>query len=292
MCTAINFNGYFGRTLDYEYGFGEEAVTVPRGHCFEFRHRKSVVSRFSIVGMARKENGYPLFFDAMNEKGVAMAGLNFVGNAYFTKAENGAVASFELIPFVLSQAESAEKARSLLLEVEIADTPFSSTLAPAPLHWLVGDGEKSIAIESTEDGLALYDDPVGVLTNNPPFPYQMMNLNTYLGLSSAPTENRLSKGLDLLQYSRGMGAIGLPGDWSSASRFVRASFVRENAAKEKSVAHFFNILSSVAVPKGCMLLDGGEYEYTRYLSCMDLEAGVYYYKRYDSTEINTRSCAP
>lgn len=288
MCTAINWNGYFGRTLDYEVSFGEEAVTIPRGFVFDYRHRSAVKSTFSIVGMARTEYGYPLFFDGMNEKGVAIAGLNFVGNACFPQGKKGDVSAFELIPFILSQADSVESAQALLQGVRIADTPFSEGFPTAPLHWLIGDKRESITVESGKDGLKIYKNPTGVLTNNPPFPYQMMQLNGYLNLTSGYAESRFSKGLELEQISRGMGAIGLPGDWSSPSRFVRATFVRENAVREKSVAHFFNMMSSVSVPKGCMTLEKGEAEYTRYTSCMDLDEGIYYYKTYDSISIEKR----
>ncbi len=292
MCTAINFNGFFGRTLDYECGFGEEALTLPLGHRFEFRHRRAIESSFAIMGMAKKENGYPLFFDAVNEKGLAMAGLNFVGNAFFPEGRKGSVASFELIPFILSQAQSVREARELLTETEIVNTPFSPDLQPSPLHWMIGDTNESLTVESTKDGLTVCRNPVGVLTNNPPFQYQMMNLNNYINITAKPAVNRFSADFEPVTVSRGMGAIGLPGDWSSSSRFVRAAFVRENAVKERSVAHFFNIMSSVAVPKGCMILESSEIEYTRYISCMDLENGNYYYRRYDDDKINIQRCAP
>lgn len=287
MCTAINFNGYFGRTLDYECGFGERVVTVSRGTAFEFRHRKSITTPYAMVGMARVEKGYPLFFDAMNEKGLAVAGLNFVGNAFFPEGKKGDVAVFELIPYLLSQAASVGEAERLILETRIADTPFSRDFPTASLHWMIGDAEETMVVESTREGLRVYTNPVGVLTNNPPFPYQMEYINNFINLTSSPAVNRFSRILSLTAVSRGMGAVGLPGDWSSPSRFVRASFVRENAVKEGGVSHFFRMLSAVAVPRGCMVLESGECEYTRYLSCMDLKNGVYYYSTYDDMAVGS-----
>ena len=287
MCTAINFNGYFGRTLDYECGFGEEAVKTERGFTFSFRHRAAIESKYAIIGMARKEGNYPLFFDAMNEVGVGMAGLNFVGNAYFPKAKKGDVAAFEIIPYILSSAANVNEAKRILSGVEISDTPFSASLPTSKLHWIIADKNDSLVVESCNTGLHIYESPVGVLTNNPPYPYHLMNLNNYINLSPRSAENRFSRSLHLENISRGMGAIGLPGDWSSVSRFVRAAFVKENAAKEKSVSHFFAIMSQVSVPKGCMILENGDCEYTRYTSCMDLEKGVYYYKAYDSDNIKS-----
>ena len=153
MCTAINFNGYFGRTLDYERGFGEEVVTVEAGTVLPFRHRESIRTKHRITGMARMENGYPLFFDAVNGGGLAMAGLNFVGNAYFPKGREGDVAAFELIPFVLAQASTTAEAESLILGTRIADTPFLSSMPTASLHWMIGDSHSTITVESTVEGL-------------------------------------------------------------------------------------------------------------------------------------------
>lgn len=289
MCTAINFNGYFGRTLDYECGFGEEATLVRRDTVLHLRHRKSITTAYSVGGMARVENGYPLFFDAMNEKGLAMAGLNFVGNAYYPRGDDGDIAVFELIPYVLSQAATVKEAEGLIMDTRIVDTPFSRDMPTASLHWLIGDRENTLTVESTENGLSVYTNPTGVLTNNPPFPYQLAYLNNFLNLTPLPAENRFSHSMDIEPVSRGMGAIGLPGDWSSPSRFVRAAFVRENATKEKSAEHFFRIMSSVSVPKGCMILENGDSEYTRYTSCMDLENGIYYFSRYENHGIKALS---
>lgn len=283
MCTAISFNGYFGRTLDYECGFGEETVILPRGYTFELRHRDRIKTAYSIAGMARIEKGYPLFFDAMNEKGLAMAGLNFVGNAYFPQPKIGDVAVFEFIPYVLALSDSVKEAKRLISDIRIVDTPFSDSLPNAELHWMIADSNESIVVESTRNSLIVCNNPVGVLTNNPPFQYHLMNLNNYLNLTPKPAIDRFGAGLEAI--SRGMGAIGLPGDWSSQSRFVRAAFVRQNASKEDCAEHFFRIMSSVSVPKGCMILDSEEAEYTRYTSCMDLKRGVYSYCTYDSMSV-------
>lgn len=97
-------------------------------------------------------------------------------------------------------------------------------------------------MESTADGLHVYDNPVGVLTNNPPFPMQMFSLNNYLHLSPKQPANTFSNQLDLSTYSRGMGGLGLPGDLSSASRFARVAFVKQNSisgnSETESVSQF------------------------------------------------------
>jgi choloylglycine hydrolase len=160
-----------------------------------------------------------------------MAGLNFVGNAVYGRPESGKenIAQFELIPWILAQCATVRDARKLLETVNITDTAFSADLPPAQLHWMIGDREAVITVEAVREGLRIYDNPVGVLTNNPPFDEQLFNLNNYLNLSAQEPENRFSDKIDLKPCSRGMGALGLPGDWSSPSRFVRAAFVKLNS---------------------------------------------------------------
>lgn len=294
MCTALTFatrDFYFGRTLDNDFSYGEEVVITPRSFPLRFRRAETPENRFAIIGTAFVANGYPLYYDAVNEKGLCMAGLNFVGNAVYNKPVDGRdnVSQFELVPWILSQCKTVEEARALLGRINITDDAFSDELPPAQLHWIVADKTQSITVESTADGLKIYDNPVGVLTNNPPFDIQLFALNNYMGLSAKPPVNRFSDGLDLNVYSRGMGAIGLPGDLSSQSRFVRAAFVRMNSVcgegEEESVGQFFHILGSVEQQRGCCVLENGKQEITVYTSCCNADKGIYYYTTYSNRQI-------
>ena len=160
-----------------------------------------------------------------------MAGLNFPGNAVYSKVQTGKdnIAQFEFIPWILGQCANVQEARVLLSHINLVDTPFNEKYPVSPLHWILADKEEAITIESVQEGLKIYDNPVGVLTNNPPFPIQMFRLNDYMSLSSESPTNRFSADLKLKPYSRGMGAMGLPGDLSSASRFVRVAFTKMNS---------------------------------------------------------------
>ena len=295
MCTAVTFkNGdfYFGRTLDYEFSYGEQIVITPRLFPLPFRHTKDLNDHFAIIGMAYVSDGYPLYYDAINEKGLCMAGLNFVGNAHYEKVKKGKdnIAQFEFIPWVLSRCENLESARKLLLNINLVDTPFSPSLPIAELHWVIADSSGAITVESTRDGLKVYDNPVGVLTNNPPFNEQMFNLNNYMHLSPKQPKNSFSSAINLTHYSRGMGGLGLPGDLSSQSRFVRASFVKLNSLAEQnekaSVGQFFHILNSVNQTRGCCVLENGKYEITIYSSCSNASKGIYYYTTYNNRQIS------
>ncbi len=296
MCTAAGYktrNFYFGRTLDYEHSYGEQVVITPRRFSFNFRqHTKNLKSHYAIIGMAHIADGYPLYYDAANEKGLAMAGLNFVGSAFYREAvtDKDNIAQFEFIPWILGQCASVCEAKALLEKINLTNTPFSEQLPLAELHWMIADKTEAIVVESVKEGLKIYQNPVGVFTNNPPFNEQLLRLNDYMALSPKPPQNSFSPYLDLAPYSRGMGALGLPGDLSSQSRFIRAAFVKMNSvsadSESESVSQFFHILGSVEQQRGCCEVSAGKYEITIYTSCINADNGIYYYTTYDNHQIN------
>lgn len=295
MCTAATYKTkdfYFGRTLDYEISYGDQIVITPRNYPFRLRNGETLKNHYAMIGMACVMQDYPLYYDAVNEKGLGVAGLNFVGNAHYGKSMEGRnnLAQFELIPYLLGKCASVKEVRRALETVNLIDTPFMENLPVAQLHWLIADREECIVLESVRDGLKIYNNPVGVLTNNPPFDMQLFNLNNYLHLSAENRPNTFSNALSLNAYSRGMGAIGLPGDLSSQSRFVRAAFVRMNSisgdSEPESVSQFFHILASVDQQRGCCRLENGKCEITLYTSCCNADKGVYYYTTYDNHQIS------
>lgn len=294
MCTAATYKTndfYFGRTLDYEFSYGDEVTVMPRNYPINFRAAGDLKKHYAIIGMAHIAGDYPLFYDAINEKGLGMAGLNFVGNAYYREEIAGKdnVAQFEFIPWILSRCATVREARRLLENINITNTPFSDKLPTAQLHWIIADRDGAITVESVKEGIKIYDNPVGVLTNNPPFNEQLFRLNDFMHLSPKSPENRFSDKLSLGTYSRGMGALGLPGDLSSQSRFVRVAFTKMNSvsgsSESESVSQFFHILGSVDQQRGCCELEGGEYEITLYTSCCNADKGIYYYTTYENHQI-------
>ncbi len=294
MCTAACYKTndfYFGRTLDYEFSYGDEVTVTPRNYSLKFRHSENLESHYAIIGMAFVADDYPLYYDAFNEKGLCMAGLNFVGNAVYGKPVDGKIniAQFEFIPWILGQCASVAEAKTLIEKMNITDTQYSDKLPTAQLHWIIADKNGAITVESVKDGLKIYDNPVGVLTNNPPFDEQMFMLNNYMHLSPKSPKNQFSDKLDLKTYSRGMGALGLPGDLSSQSRFVRVAFTKMNSlsgsSESESVSQFFHILGSVEQQRGCCEVGEGEYEITIYTSCCNADKGIYYYNTYDNHQI-------
>ena len=295
MCTAATYftkDHYFGRNLDLEYSYHEQVTVVPRKFPFAFRNGMTNADHLAMIGMAYVAGGYPLFYDGINEAGLGMAGLNFPDNCDFKDPAEGCknIASFELIPFILSSCTTVDEAREALSDVNITNVAFAPELPPNPLHWMVGDREKQIVVEQTKTGLHIYDDPVGVMTNNPTFDIQMTMLANYRNLTADQGESRFADGLDLHAYSRGMGGMGLPGDLSSASRFAKVAFTRMNSKsaddEASSVSQFFHILGSVEQQRGLCHLGGDKYEITIYSSCCNQDRGIYYYKTYDNSRIH------
>ena len=294
MCTAATYQTkdfYFGRTLDYEFSYSDEVTITPRNYPFCFRNRKTMETHYAIIGMAYVTQDYPLYYDAINEAGLGMAGLNFVGNAHYTEnaPDRDNVAQFELIPWVLGQCATVKEAKILLAKINLVDTAFSRELPPAELHWMIADHSETITVESVREGIRIYPNPAGVLTNNPPFDEQMFQLNNYMNLSPKAPQNHFSAKLPLHTYSRGMGALGLPGDLSSQSRFVRVAFTKMNSvsgdSEAESVSQFFHILGSVDQQRGCCDVGDGKYEITIYTSCCNTDKGIYYYTTYDNHQI-------
>ena len=294
MCTAITYNTkdhYFGRNFDLEFSYKETVTITPRNYPFKFRKVNDINKHYAIIGMAYVEDNYPLYYDAINEKGLGMAGLNFPTNADYKeeKDDKNNIAPFEFIPYVLSQCSNLEEVRKLLSEINIAKIDFSEQLQVSPLHWIISDKEFSITVESVKDGLKIYDNLVGVLTNNPTFDIQMFNLNNYMSLSIEKPVNNFSKKLNLDIYSRGMGGLGLPGDLSSASRFVKATFTKMNSisgdSESESISQFFHILGSVDQQRGCVHMGEDKYEITIYSSCCNMDKGIYYYTTYENSQI-------
>ena len=294
MCTAITYNTknhYFGRNLDLEYSYHESVTITPRNYIFKFRNGEEIKSHYAIIGMAYVNSNYPLYYDGVNEKGLGMAGLNFPGNADYKEIDENKnnIAPFEFIPYILSKCATIEEVKELLKDINIANINFSDELKASPLHWIISDKEKSITVESVKEGLKVYDNVVGVLTNNPTFDIHMFNLNNYMSLSIESPVNNFSKKLNFDTYSRGMGALGLPGDLSSASRFVKATFTKMNSlsgdSEKESISQFFHILDSVCQQRGCVHMGDNLYEITIYSSCANMDEGIYYYKTYDNSQI-------
>ncbi|MBQ8746273.1 MAG: linear amide C-N hydrolase [Clostridia bacterium] len=291
MCTAIHetkCGHLLGRTLDLEKSYGECVLHTPRKFSFAFRHEGICEQHLEILGVGIVQNGFPLYFDAMNDSGLCAAGLNFPGNAVYQPpcANRVNLASFELIPYILSYCRDVKDAETVLQSVNITADSFSAVMPPSPLHWIFADKERCIVAEPMQNGLILHENRFGVLTNNPPFPYHEWRLTDCMGIGADPLESRLCPGIDLTHYSRGAGGIGLPGDFSSSSRFIRAVFAKNHTAESSDpVSRFFRMMDTVSIPNGCVKTETGENVRTVYTSCADTETMTYYFTTYTCRHI-------
>ena len=292
MCTAIRIKrGIIGRNLDYEIKYGEELAVSPPLFTFTYKMLPPDGEHNAIIGIAKTVNGYPLYFDAINEHGLGCIALSFPESAYYRDPKRGFVnlAPHEVIQYILTHAADIREARRELERINIIDKPYNEELPVAKLHWFISDGEHSLILESTKSGMAVYEDDVGVLTNEPPYPFHRTNIRTYLNLTDKEAVDRFPGSTAMTPYSRGMGAVGLPGDHSSASRFVRAAFTRAASITPDGVSDIteaFHVLASVEQQSGCVDV-GGVPEYTQYTSVADLTDGVYYLRTYRNSRIRS-----
>ena len=293
MCTSVFLGtekGFFGRNMDLYYDVSSSVIVTPRRFAFNLRLEEPIKEHFSIIGMGMVKEGYPLYFDGANEKGLCMAGLNFKGNAHYSEGvaeEKNNIAPFELLPWVLSKCENVAEAKALLLSTCVVNMNFNDSIPSSPLHWHIADADGSFVFEVTREGQRIYDDPVSVMTNNPPFDFHLHNLSQYQNLRVSNAEKTLfDKGIKA--FSDGMGSFGLPGDFSSASRFVKAAFLTSNS-KGDDIDQFFHILDSIAVVRGSVLTEDGQSVITKYSCGIDMKSLIYYYKTYENNRLNAVS---
>ncbi len=280
MCTAISLPNFFGRNLDNEFSFEESVAITPRNYILSFRREKPIENHLAFIGTAYLKDGYPLYYDGTNEKGLSVAGLSFYEAEYSKNECEGKynISPFELIPFILSRCEDVKAARSLFEKTNLIAINYSDDLPLTPLHFIISDGNSSFVAEPKNGEISLFDNPFGVLTNSPEFPFHEFALSLYTNLSNEPRTQIFPKEKAFTPYSKGLGALGLPGDYSSLSRFVKAVFLKNfSPEKELSVTHFFRLLDNVSMPSGAVKTEKG-FEKTIYTSCCDTKEGIYYYK--------------
>lgn len=276
MCTALYLKDSrcFGRTLDLERTYGEQVTITPR---------RLLGNRYAIVGTATIADGYPLYYDGMNEMGLAIAGLNFPHSAHYPPPREGAenIAIHQLIPTLLGDCDSVNAARKRLTNLHLCNRPFSAQYPVATLHWMLADRERAMVIEATTAGVQVYENSVGAITNEPPFPQQLEHWRRFAALTNRePVATPPHLG-------RGSESLGLPGDFTSPSRFVRAAFAAAHATEtDNPVGEFFHKMATVEVPRGAITLTDGQQAISHYTCCMDLEKGVYYCRTYGAQRID------
>lgn len=288
MCTSIRICGegaYFGRNMDIENDFGGEVVLAPRSYRIKYSHGGEESEHYAILGVAVKIGGYPLYADCMNEAGLCIAGLALAESTYYFPSDGKydgkrRLASFEVPLFLLSKCKNVRECVDVMRDTVIVDTSFSSDIQATPLHWHIADGCSSAVIEQTREGMKVYYNEVDILTNEPTFECQLRGLSAYGNLTPGRAENCLTRIGGVGSSGWGEGSVGLPGDLSSRSRFIKAAYLTALSGEiEKewlNEGHLLSLLSAVAVPMGAVVNER-KMHYTTYTSLMDIGEASYTY---------------
>ncbi|MFT8362346.1 MAG: choloylglycine hydrolase family protein [Sporolactobacillus sp.] len=299
MCTSLTLrtkegHHLLGRTMDFTIDFNQFVIVTPRNYSWQNDSANQCTTNYATVGMGIKQQDHILLADGVNEQGLMCATLYLPGYASYNKEELADKINLPPQDFVfwcLTHYATVDEVREAMHVYNFLDSPLAILGITPPLHWIVSDKSGAcLVIESTAHGLQLYDNLIGVLTNSPELSWHLQNLRQYIGLRSNPYNPTQWGDLELTAFSQGSGSFGLPGDFTPASRFVRAAFLKQThneAGNElEGITEIFHILANCALPKGPVKNSEGIMDYTLYTAAMCAESASYYYFSYDSQQIS------
>lgn len=295
-CTGIKLQAkdgsvVYGRTLEFGKELDSVLLIVPRNYHYfgmtpEHQNGLSWTTHYAFVGT--NGSGLPDAIDGVNEKGLAVGLFYFPGYAGYqpVTAADAAVtlAPWQLGSWILGNFSSVAEVKQHINEVKVADAVLPAWGITPPLHYIVADkAGNSIVLEYVNGQLNVYDDPVGVLTNAPDFAWHLTNLRNYIHLSAENVNGIDVDNLKLTPTGQGSGMMGLPGDFTPPSRFIRAfvlsRYAMQNADAISTVGQVFHILNQFDIPKGAIQQSNNghiTYNYTQWTSAADLAHSIYY----------------
>ncbi|HIW72476.1 MAG TPA: choloylglycine hydrolase family protein [Candidatus Levilactobacillus faecigallinarum] len=296
MCTSLTYKNsrgdhFLARTMDFSFELNGRAMFMPRQRTVQ-GDAGAFTTKYGFVGAGRTI-GHEIFVDGVNERGVGAAALYFPQNAHYVDQADEdklGIAPHDFVTWVLGNAGSVAELRDLVHQVQLVDTPISLLQLTTPLHYIISDTTGDTAVlEATSDHLELIDNPVGVMTNSPEFGWHLQNLSTYGTLTAEERPLHDYLGYQLKTQGPGTGALGMPGDYTSPSRFVRTAFAKHFSQATPDTPSTLNLLQhlldSVTIPKGVKLKADGESDYTQYRGYMSLDDRAYYMEPYDNLEL-------
>lgn len=298
--TAKDGKTIHGRTLEFGNPVDISLVYIPKGTPFTGKTPNGdglkYESKYRAFGAMSFDDLNIL--DGINEKGLAVGAFYFPSFAKYAElnSENQAKALSpnDFPNWILTQFETIDEVKKALKDVVIAPTVsqgWGST--PPPFHYVVYEKSgKSLVIEPINGTLVTYDNPIGVITNSPDFSWHLTNLRNYIHLSPDNANPVTIDNTKLLPLGQGSGLLGLPGDFSPPSRFVRAAVFSATAVPsntaEESVFQAFHLLNQFDIPIGSVSEDQkGEkhYDTTLLTAVRDPNSLKYYFKSYDDQSI-------
>lgn len=303
MCTGVRFTDsqghlFWGRNYDWNVSYGEKPIVMPKGYLLKMQFCESEPTKYATIGTAVEHDGFPLYFNCGNEAGLSVGGLNFAGYAQFeSEPVEGKtnIAAFELPAWIGAHFATVDEAEAALKNTAIIAKAPSPEMGVASLHWMIADAKRSIIVECQADGMHIYDDPVDVLTNQPPFPWHLENLRNYLCCNGSWPGSVTWGKEKLTPFGTGSTMRGIPGDPYSTSRFIKAAFVNNFYPQKESeidnVMRMFHTLGSVSFSDGMAAMDDGSYELTLYSDCFSAATSTYYFNTYNSPAIQSACLA-
>lgn len=296
MCTSLTYQNeektkFLARTMDFAFELEAEPIYLPKGYSFKSEADSNTLykNKYAFLGAGRKLEGY-LFADGLNEKGVSICALYFSDYAKYSDSieeDKINIAPHEFVAWVLGNIGSVSDLRKDINKLNVVSIKNSLLGIIVPLHWIVADKSgESIIIEMTEKGVSIYDNAARVMTNSPDYPWHLANLNHYSFLS-----NKVKSPSTFFNYKPavgelGNGAVGLPGDYTSESRFIRTVFNSQFTEvvndTTSTINSLFHTLFSVNIPKGVKMKIDGTFDYTQYTSIMDITHLDYYMTTYQN----------
>jgi choloylglycine hydrolase len=302
-CTGIRIKPHDGsvivaRTMEFAADLQSNVIVIPRqkqyvGTAPGDRSGLHWTSKYAAAGT----NGFdmPAVVDGLNEKGLAVAIFYFPDYAKYqkvTKAEN-ALAPWELPTYLLGSCANVKEAVAAARSVRVGEVLQRNLGLVPPCHYMVADaGGQYVVLEYVNGELNVHDDPLGVITNAPSFDWHLTNLRNYINLSVTNVPPVAISGIKLAGLGQGSGMLGLPGDFTPPSRFIRAVAFSQSAfpvaTAHDGVLQAFHILNQFDIPKGAARgVEQGKMvaDYTLWTSVSDLKNLRYHFRTFDNSRI-------
>lgn len=305
-CTGITIKPkdgsvIFSRTLEFAIDTKSNLVVIPRNQTYvgttpDGAPGRSWKNQYAMIGMSAF--GMPITLDGFNEQGLHV-GLFYYPSGYAQymkyspEVASETVAPWELGTYLLSNCANVEEARAAVKTVVVPPVVESHMGIVPGVHFVVTDAAgKSMVIEPTGGELKIHENPLGVMTNAPSFDWHMTNLTNYVNLS-VNNVNELEIGtFDVHSAGQGTGLHGLPGDFTPASRFVRAAIFSKNApaveTAREGVVQAFHLLNQFDIPPGSAVgITNGvkDFDYTLWTGSSDLKNLRYHFRTFDNSQI-------
>ncbi|MDD5692631.1 MAG: choloylglycine hydrolase family protein [Candidatus Omnitrophica bacterium] len=285
-----------GRSMEFPVDLHSNVIIVPRGEQFVSVNDKGIkgiawMNKYGFLGI----DAYDLkncYVEGFNEKGLSFGALMFVGAKYQAELPGKFVTIADFGSWVMGNFATVDEVKEALPKINIAGMSLKEANGELFMHIALHDASgKNLVIEFIEGEVKVYDNPLGVMTNRPDFEWQISNLRNYINLDAHDKKEKTLNGLKIEPTGVGSGMLGLPGDWTPPSRFVRVAYSLDAALPVKGSSEAINLaehlLNIVDIPKGAIkenpapfvMMEG----YAQWVVIKDLTNLTLYYKTYENT---------